>query len=48
MNSDDLKLFAQVIRAGSISRAAMELGADQSTVSRRVGQLESELGVRIF
>ena len=48
MNSDDLKLFAQVIRAGSISRAAMELGADQSTVSRRVGQLEIELGVRLL
>lgn len=48
MNSDDLKLFALIIRAGSISRAAMELGADQSTVSRRVGQLESELGVRLL
>jgi LysR family transcriptional regulator, nitrogen assimilation regulatory protein len=48
MNSDDLSLFAQVARSGSISRAAMELGADQSTVSRRVGLLEAELGVRLF
>lgn len=45
MNSDDLALFA---KSGSISRAAMELGADQSTVSRRVGLLEAELGVRLF
>ncbi|KAF1053270.1 MAG: HTH-type transcriptional regulator CynR [Stenotrophomonas maltophilia] len=48
MNSDDLALFAKVARSGSISRAAMELGADQSTVSRRVGLLEAELGVRLF
>jgi DNA-binding transcriptional LysR family regulator len=48
MNSDDLALFAQVAKSGSISRAAMELGADQSTVSRRVGLLEAELGVRLF
>jgi len=48
MNSDDLALFAQVAKSGSISRAAMDLGADQSTVSRRVGLLEAELGVRLF
>jgi DNA-binding transcriptional LysR family regulator len=48
MNSDDLALFAQVAKSGSISRAAMELGADQSTVSRRVGLLKAELGVRLF
>jgi DNA-binding transcriptional LysR family regulator len=48
MNSDDLGLFAQVASSGSISRAAMELGADQSTVSRRIGLLEAELGVRLF
>lgn len=48
MNSDDLALFAKVARCASISRAAMELGADQSTVSRRVGLLEAELGVRLF
>ncbi|HEV7817107.1 MAG TPA: LysR family transcriptional regulator [Janthinobacterium sp.] len=48
MNSDDFGLFARVAGSGSISRAAMELGADQSTVSRRIGLLESELGVRLF
>jgi DNA-binding transcriptional LysR family regulator len=48
MNSDDLALFAQVAGSASISRAAMALGADQSTVSRRIGMLEAELGVRLF
>lgn len=48
MNSDDLALFAQVARSGGISRAAIELGADQSTVSRRISLLEADLGVRLF
>lgn len=48
MNSDDLNLFERVIRAGSISRAALELGTDQSTLSRRIGKLEKELGVRLL
>jgi len=48
MNSDDLALFARVAKTGSISRTAMELGANQSTVSRRIGMLEAELGVRLF
>ncbi|MBN3766561.1 LysR family transcriptional regulator [Burkholderia sp. Ac-20365] len=48
MNSDDLELFARVAKTGSISRTAMDLGANQSTVSRRIGMLEAELGVRLF
>ena len=48
MNSDDLALFAQVAGSGSISRAALALGADQSTISRRIGLLEAALGVRLF
>ena len=48
MNSDDLALFAAVVHAGSISRAAIEKGMDQSTVSRRVSLLESEVGGRLF
>ncbi|ATE61661.1 LysR family transcriptional regulator [Thauera sinica] len=48
MNSDDLGLFDCVIRAGSISRAALDLGSDQSTVSRRISHLETELGVRLL
>ncbi|NKJ49239.1 LysR family transcriptional regulator [Burkholderia sp. SG-MS1] len=48
MNSDDLELFARVAKSGSISRTALDLGANQSTVSRRIGTLEAELGVRLF
>ncbi|MDR6925881.1 LysR family transcriptional regulator [Pseudomonas sp. BE134] len=48
MNSDDLALFAQVVKSASISRAALALGADQSTISRRIGLLEADLGVRLF
>lgn len=48
MNSDDLKLFALIVRAGSVSRAAIETGVDQSTVSRRIAALEKECGVRLF
>jgi DNA-binding transcriptional LysR family regulator len=48
MNSDDLALFSQVASNGSISRAALAMGADQSTISRRIGMLEAELGVRLF
>ncbi|RKP57701.1 LysR family transcriptional regulator [Pararobbsia silviterrae] len=48
MNSDDLEVFAHVARTGSFSRTAMELGANQSTISRRIGMLEAELGVRLF
>jgi DNA-binding transcriptional LysR family regulator len=36
------------VKAGGVSRAATELGADQSTVSRRISALESELGVRLL
>jgi len=48
MNSDDLALFAAVVNAGSISRAAIDRGADQSTVSRRIAALEAEMGGRLF
>nr|MBF0685205.1 LysR family transcriptional regulator [Pseudomonas sp.] len=48
MNSDDLAMFAAVVNAGSISRAAFEQGADQSTVSRRIANLETEMGARLL
>jgi DNA-binding transcriptional LysR family regulator len=48
MNSDDLSLFARIVKARSISRTAMEMGLDQSTISRRIGLLETELGVRLL
>ncbi|HEY1607657.1 MAG TPA: LysR family transcriptional regulator, partial [Paraburkholderia sp.] len=48
MNSDDLEVFAHVAKTGRFSRTAMELGANQSTISRRIGLLEAEVGVRLF
>ena len=41
---DDLKPFLAVARHGSTSAAARSLGIDQSTVQRRLGQLERRIG----
>lgn len=43
-----IKTFLAVYRAGSYVDAASELGVDESTVRRRVGQLERILGTRAF
>jgi DNA-binding transcriptional LysR family regulator len=48
MNSDDLECFARVAHCGSISRAALELGSDQSTVSRQMLRLEAFTCSRLF
>jgi molybdate transport repressor ModE-like protein len=48
MNWDDLRLFLAVARTGSISGAARQLGVQHSTVSRRMRQLEAQLGARLI
>lgn len=48
MNSDDLECFVRVANCGSISRAAMEMGSDQSTVSRQMARLEATSETRLF
>jgi len=48
MNWDDLQYFLAVSRLGSISRAAAALQVNHSTVLRRLGSLESALGVTLF
>ena len=40
---NDLLLFAQVVDAGSFSRAAERAGLPKSTVSRRIATLEAQL-----
>jgi len=45
---DDLRVFLAVARAGSLAAAAVELGVDRSTVSRRVEALERAFGSRLL
>jgi molybdate transport repressor ModE-like protein len=48
MNWDDFRLFLAVARTGSISGGAKQLGVQHSTVSRRMRQLEEQLGARLI
>lgn len=45
---DDLRLFLQIRRVGSLAQAARQLRVDHSTLSRRLGQLELCLGGPLF
>src|SRR5580765_6113888 len=45
---DDLKMFLEVARHGSVHAAAKRLRLDHSTVCRRIGRLESLLSVKLF
>jgi DNA-binding transcriptional LysR family regulator len=47
-NWDDYRFFLAVARAGRITVAARTLGADHSTVSRRIHALEQALGATLF
>lgn len=41
-------MFLATYRAGTLSGAARALGVDQSTASRRLGQLEAQVGAALF
>ncbi len=43
-----LRFFLELVRTGSLSRAAQRLGVDRNTVGRRVVALEEELGLPLF
>ena len=43
-----MALFARVLQHGSLSEASRRLGVPVSTVSRKIGALERELGVRLL
>ncbi len=47
MDVDQLRAFVAVARAGRFTRAARQLGASQPNLSRRVQQLERELGAKL-
>ena len=48
MDLHKLRIFAAVARLGSFTRAADSLYVTQPTASQQLGQLETELGARLF
>ncbi len=48
MNLNDVRLFLRVVETNSFTAAAEALGIQKSTISRRIGQLEDDLGVRLL
>ena len=44
----EMALFAEVAEAKGFSKAAAKLGMPQSTLSRRVGELEKQLGLQLL
>lgn len=48
MDLRQLQVFVRVLEASSFSRAAAQLNATQSTLSRHVAQLEADLGQRLL
>jgi LysR family transcriptional regulator AphB len=45
---NDVALFVQVVKAGSFAEAARRAGIPSNTASRRIQQLEAQLGVRLL
>lgn len=45
---EEMRVFAKVISAGSLSAAARELGSSPAVVSRTLAALEARLGVRLI
>lgn len=48
LNWDDLRLFVAVAEQGSFSAAARVLGLGQPTLSRRIAEMEGQLGEPLF
>jgi DNA-binding transcriptional LysR family regulator len=48
MKLRDLEYLIASAAAGSFTRAANSLGISTSTISRRIGRLEDELGLAVF
>jgi len=44
----DLALFAKIVQTGGISKCAADLGMERTTISRRLGSLERQLGVKLL
>jgi len=48
MNWENIKVFVEIARCGSIKQAAKALGVNHSTVLRRINSLEEELNLQLF
>lgn len=48
LDLNDVAVFVQVVRCGSFAEAARRLGIPPNTLSRRVQQLEAQLGTRLM
>lgn len=48
MDWNDLRYFLAVARTGSLTLASSDLGSSQSTVSRRISELEKSIGTSLF
>src|SRR5258706_4012112 len=48
MDLNEMVVFARVVKAGSFTAAAAELGMPKSTVSRKVSELEERLAARLL
>lgn len=48
LDLNDVALFVQVVRHGSFAEAGRRLGLPSNTVSRRIQQLEAQLGTRLM
>ncbi|WP_240763482.1 LysR family transcriptional regulator [Paraburkholderia silviterrae] len=48
MDLNDVALFVHVVRAGSFAEAGRRLGIPPNTASRRIKELEQELGLRLM
>lgn len=48
LDTQRLAVFAAVVQAGSISRAAQKLNVDKSVVSRQLARLEADLGSKLL
>lgn len=48
LDLNDIALFVQVVRRGSFAEAARHLGVPSNTLSRRILQLEEQLGTRLL
>jgi DNA-binding transcriptional LysR family regulator len=48
LDLNDVAVFARVVEAGSFTGAARLLGMPKTTVSRRIAELEREVGIRLL